>query len=132
MRQGAVRYVSARLAITVLIVGAVLIVGLSVALHAPIVTGLAIYGFMAVPICLAAILSRVRQLSQATERTVFLKEGVVTVTTPSGTDSHPLGRMLHKEGSGNWSTSNVGFLILAALLAVVFVVIALLCHGDHS
>lgn len=90
MRQGTVRYVSARVAITVLIVGAVLIAGLSIALDASVVTGLAIYGFMAVPICLAAILSRVRQLSQAKERMVILKDGMVTLTTPGGTDWHPL------------------------------------------
>jgi hypothetical protein len=70
---------------------AALIAGLSVALQAPILTGLGIYAFMAVPICLAAILSRVRQLSQATERTVLLKDGVVTVTASTGTESHPLG-----------------------------------------
>ena len=90
--QGSVRYVSVRVAIAVLVVGAVLIAGISVALQAPILTGLAIYAFMAVPICLAAILSRVRQVSQATERTISLNDGDVTVTTSSGTESHPLAR----------------------------------------
>jgi hypothetical protein len=89
--EGSVRYVSVRVAVTALVAGAMLIAGISAALQAPILTGLGSYAFMAVPICLAAILSRVRQLSQATERTVLLKDGVVTVTTSSGTDSHPLG-----------------------------------------
>ena len=89
--EGFVRYVSVRVAITVLVTGAALIAGLSAALQAPILTGLALYGFIAVPICLAAILSHVRQLSQAMERTVVLKDGMITVTTPGGTESHPLG-----------------------------------------
>jgi len=75
----------------VLVTGAVLVAGISAALQAPILTGLGIYAFMAVPICLAAIFSRVRQLSQATERTVLLKDGAVTVTTSTGAESHPLG-----------------------------------------
>ncbi len=89
--EGSVRYLSVRVAITVLVTGAVLIAGISASLQAPILTGLGIYAFMAVPICLAAILSRVRQVSQATERTILLKDGAVTVTTSTGTESHPLG-----------------------------------------
>jgi hypothetical protein len=87
---GTVRYVSARVAITVFIAGAALIVGISVALRAPMLTGLGIYAFIAGPICLAAILSRIRQVSQASDRTILLNDGDVTVTILTESESHPL------------------------------------------
>ena len=88
--KGTIRYVSAPVAITVLIAGAVLIAGISLALRAPVLTGLGIYAFIAGPICLATLLSRVRQVSQAAERTVLFHDGEVTVSTANDKDSCPL------------------------------------------
>lgn len=87
---GYVRFVPVWGAMTVFVAGAALIAGMSVALCAPMLTGLVIYACFAGPICLAAILSRIRQVSQASDRTVSLKGGDVTVTTSRGSESHPL------------------------------------------
>ncbi|NQT13260.1 MAG: hypothetical protein HQ582_10960 [Planctomycetes bacterium] len=89
--EGTVRYVSARVAITVFIAGAVLITPVSIAFRAPILTGLGLYAFIAGPICLAAILSRIRQVSQVAERTILLDNGNITVRTSTETESYPVG-----------------------------------------
>ena len=88
--RGHVRFVPVWGAMTVFVAGAALLAGTSMALQAPVLGGLILYACFAGPLCLAAILSRVRQLSQASDRTVSLKDGDLTVTTSRGSESHPL------------------------------------------
>jgi hypothetical protein len=88
--QGAVRYVSVRMAVALFVAGALLISGVAIAVHASALTGLYIYAAIAAPLFLAAILSRMRQLSQGVERTVEFDGVNVTVATSEKTESHPL------------------------------------------
>jgi hypothetical protein len=87
--EGDVRYVSVGVVITVFVVGALAIAAMSLAFDVPILTGLGIYAFIAGPISLAALASRVRQVMQATERTIVLADDRITVTTTES-ESHPL------------------------------------------
>ena len=90
--QGTRRYVSAPVAITVFATGAAFIIVVSLALRYPISTSLGIYAFLAGPICFAALLSRVIQVSEAIERTVSLNDGNVTVIRSNKTESYPLNQ----------------------------------------
>lgn len=88
--KGSVRYVSVRVVITVFVVGACAIAAISLAFDGPILTGLGIYAFIAGPISLAALASRIRQVTQATERTVVLADDEITVKTATESESHPI------------------------------------------
>lgn len=85
-----VRFVPVWGAMAIFVAGATLIAGVLIALQVSVLTGLVLYACFAGPLCLAAILSRIRQVSQASDRTVSLKNGDVTVTTSRGAESHPL------------------------------------------
>jgi hypothetical protein len=85
-------FVSVPVAISAFGIGAALVAGFSLAIDSPVALGLGIYAVIAGPLCLAAIVSRTRQVAQAVERTIKFEGGVVTASTAEGSETWPISK----------------------------------------
>lgn len=84
------RYTSIPVTLAIVVAGAVVIVGIVAVLGVPIIDGLIAYCFLAIPIGLVAIGSQIQRKDLIKPRTISLRQGQVTLSTSTESETHPL------------------------------------------